>query len=170
MVPVGTAMITISLHLGARQLSRQDVCEMLCRWAHRGQLWASARGQRHQTWGFPLPLQQSWVLLCPIFEEGGKLLHASLLILAHHTLELPSQTYPVLGSDQYIPGPSTKPGHPGVLSVMWSGETEPLRFVARGRVVWVQSSFPPATLPAYSAQGSATWGQLWGPVCSRLLF
>lgn len=57
------------------------------------------------------------------------------------------------------------------LGCMWSGEAEPLRFAARGGVFWVQFSFPPATLPAYGAQGSQpAWGQLWGPVCSRPLF
>lgn len=69
-------------------------------------------------------------------EGWDELLCSSWLILAYRATELPSQTSPGLGSDQYIPGPSTKPGHPRAPSVKGSGEAEPLHFELEEESYW----------------------------------
>lgn len=78
LVPVGMDAIT-SLHLGAQQLSHQDVCRMRCR-PHRGSaLGLSQRVEAPNVEACP-PLEHcpaSWALFCLTFEEWAELLCSS---------------------------------------------------------------------------------------------
>lgn len=162
-MPVGMAAIT-SLLLGAQRLSRQGVCRTRCRPAQ-----GVSAGPQPESGGTDVgPALHEDTFRPPglCFVRPSRNGRSCCAHPGPPAPELPSQTSPALGSDQYIPGPSTKPGRPRAPQLRGQGKQN--RFV----LSWKGSRVGRVLISSSDTCGLRHPGlpsSLWATVGPRLL-